>query len=398
MHIPAQPDAAAAGRVGAQCPRRTGGQPRRCRQRSRCLIVPAVFFERHRGDPDLTAAHGAHAASHHRGRGPGGGLARHRARRDDPTARRVGIDQRAAGLGVALLILARARGSDDRQVDVRGDPRPGAAGRRRDVGPARDRSWCPSPSPTRSTTSSTRWPTSSAGHLGAHRRRVRAIRNRPPPNRFQPHGDRTAGARPAARSVRPARRRRRRPPRLVEPTSRCTGDVREVAILFIDLAGSTQLAANRADRTRSPTCSTTFFQHRRRRSRQAHTDSSTSSRVTLRWRSSARRCASTTAASAALATARDAGRLRCARLVAVDFGIGVSAGPRVRRQHRRRKPLSSTPLSATPVNEAAPLADRAQGRPQPRAVFRGRAQRSRWGSAKPLGHAAAPRCCGAAAW
>ena len=42
----------------------------------------------------------------------------------------------------------------------------------------------------------------------------------------------------------------------VEADESLSGEVRDVAILFIDLADSTQLAANRTPR-KSPTCSTT---------------------------------------------------------------------------------------------------------------------------------------------
>ena len=80
--------------------------------------------------------------------------------------------------------------------------------------------------------------------------------------------------------------------RAMNEQTKLGGEVRDVAVLFVDLVGSTALAAART-RRRSCSCSTASSRSSSRSSRTAAAGS-TSSRATPRWRSSARRWPSTT--------------------------------------------------------------------------------------------------------
>ena len=122
--------------------------------------------------------------------------------------------------------------------------------------------------------------------------------------------------------------------RAVDANESCSGDEREVAILFIDLVGSTSWR-QRANRMRSPRCSTS--------SSASWSPSRQTQRLDQQVPGRCRACrvrrtaAHRRSASAALATARALGAEL--RRLPVDFGIGVSGGPSFRRQHRRGKPL-----------------------------------------------------------
>ena len=123
--------------------------------------------------------------------------------------------------------------------------------------------------------------------------------------------------------------------RAVEESESLSGDEREVAILFVDLVGSTQLATTREPHEVAAVLNDFFrivvdeVDARRGLINKFQGDAA------LAVFGAPLRTADP--ASAALATARALGaELRRLR---VDFGIGVSAGPGVRRQHRRGKPL-----------------------------------------------------------
>ena len=83
-------------------------------------------------------------------------------------------------------------------------------------------------------------------------RRLRAGRAA---GRLQPDGRRAARARAAARPVRPPRGHARGATRRSSAASTLGGEQREAAVLFVDLIGSTALAAERVP-TRSSSCST----------------------------------------------------------------------------------------------------------------------------------------------
>ena len=138
-----------------------------------------------------------------------------------------------------------------------------------------------------------------------------------------------------------------------------TGDVRDVAVLFIDLTGSTQLAATRTPQEVADILND-FFQivvaavddHHGMINKFQGDAALAVFGAPIR---------SPDAATAALATARDLGAsLR--RLPLVDFGIGVSAGPVFAGNIGAENRYEYTVIG-DPVNEAARLADTAKTTP-----------------------------------
>ncbi len=144
--------------------------------------------------------------------------------------------------------------------------------------------------------------------------------------------------------------------RAIEEGASMSGDVEEAAILFIDLTGSTELAASYPPR-RSPRCSTTS-------SGSSSTPSTHGEGMINKFQGDAALAVfgaplhSDGAASAALATARTLGeQLRALPLV--DFGIGVSAGSVFAGNIGAENRYEYTVIG-DPVNEAARLADLAK--------------------------------------
>ncbi|WP_307786956.1 adenylate/guanylate cyclase domain-containing protein [Mycolicibacterium mengxianglii] len=136
-------------------------------------------------------------------------------------------------------------------------------------------------------------------------------------------------------------------------------DVRDVAVLFVDLAGSTQLAATRPPQEVADILNG-FFQTVVAAVDQRHG-------FINKFQGDAALAVfgaplhNASAAADALATARDlADRMR--RLPEVDFGIGVSAGPVFAGYLGALNRFEYT-VVGDPVNEAARLADRAKSLP-----------------------------------
>jgi len=133
-------------------------------------------------------------------------------------------------------------------------------------------------------------------------------------------------------------------------------DVREVAVLFIDLAGSTQLAATRPPEEVADVLNS-FFQAvvAAVDKRHGFINKFQGDAVLAVFGAPLR---SETAASDALATARELA-ITMRDLPSVDFGIGVSAGPVFAGYLGAMNRFEYTVIG-DPVNEAARLADRAK--------------------------------------
>ena len=123
--------------------------------------------------------------------------------------------------------------------------------------------------------------------------------------------------------------------RAVDGNESVSGDEREVAILFIDLVGSTQLAATREPHEVAAVLNDFFRIVVAQVDKRNGLINKFQGDAALAVFGAPLRIDDP--ASAALATARALGAEL--RRFPVDFGIGVSAGPGVRRQHRRGKPL-----------------------------------------------------------
>ena len=146
--------------------------------------------------------------------------------------------------------------------------------------------------------------------------------------------------------------------RALERGTELGGQERDVAVLFVDLVGSTQLAATLpAGRGRQP--AQRVLPRRRRHRRTATAASSTSSRATPRWRSSARRSNIPTPAGAALAASRELHDELIQVLGQTEFGIGVSAG-RAIAGHIGAQARFEYTVIGDPVNEAARLTELAK--------------------------------------
>jgi adenylate cyclase len=136
-------------------------------------------------------------------------------------------------------------------------------------------------------------------------------------------------------------------------------DVREVAVLFVDLTGSTQFAATRPPQEVADTLNR-FFQTVVAAVDERHG-------FVNKFQGDAALAVfgapmhNASAASDALATARDLAE-RMAALPEVDFGIGVSAGPVFAGYLGALNRFEYT-VVGDPVNEAARLADRAKSYP-----------------------------------
>ena len=123
--------------------------------------------------------------------------------------------------------------------------------------------------------------------------------------------------------------------RALQEGAELSGDVVEAAVLYIDLVGSTQLAESRPPQEVAEVLNDFFRivvgavdEHQGLINKFAGDAALAVFGAPLRM---------DRPASAALATARALGTQL--RQLPVDFGIGVSAGRGLRRQHRRRKPL-----------------------------------------------------------
>ena len=136
-------------------------------------------------------------------------------------------------------------------------------------------------------------------------------------------------------------------------------DVRDVAILFVDLTGSTQLAANRPPEEVADVLNTLLPDGRRGgRPRNGFVNKFQGDAALAVFGAPV---PSETAASDALATARDLG-VAMHRHPELDFGIGVSAGPVFAGFVGAAERFEYTVIG-DPVNEAARLADRAKNTP-----------------------------------
>ena len=123
--------------------------------------------------------------------------------------------------------------------------------------------------------------------------------------------------------------------RAVDANESLSGDEREVAILFIDLVGSTQLAATREPHEVAAVLNDFFRIVVAQVDKRNGLINKFQGDAALAVFGAPLRIDDP--ASAAMATARALGAEL--RRLPVDFGIGVSAGPGLRRQHRRGKPL-----------------------------------------------------------
>ena len=186
----------------------------------------------------------------------------------------------------------------------------------------------------------------------------RRFRDQPAATRLQPHGRRPDRTRPAPGSVRPARGTRRGTAGR-EANESLPGEVRDVAVLFIDLAGSTQLPAHRSPREVAEVLNDFF------RIVVAAVDERGG--LINKFQGDAALAvfgapvATDGAATAALHTARAlAEQLRT--LPVVDFGIGVSAGA-VFAGNIGAENRDEYTVIGDPVNEAARLADIAKSTP-----------------------------------
>ena len=144
--------------------------------------------------------------------------------------------------------------------------------------------------------------------------------------------------------------------RAVEQGTLLSGDVREAAILFIDLVGSTQLAANRPPQ-RVADVLNDFFQIVVNAVDQ-HDGLINKFQGDAALAVFGAPLPTTHAASNALATARDLGK-RLRQLAEVDFGIGVSAGHVFAGNIGAQNRYEYT-VVGDPVNEAARLAELAK--------------------------------------
>ena len=149
------------------------------------------------------------------------------------------------------------------------------------------------------------------------------------------------------------------------PAARCErgtelgGQERDVAVLFVDLVGSTQLAATSA-RRRGRQPAQRVLPRRRGHRRRATAASSTSSRATPRWPSSARPIEHPDASGAALAASRELhDELLAGARADSTFGIGVSAG-RAIAGHIGAQARFEYTVIGDPVNEAARLTELAK--------------------------------------
>ena len=155
----------------------------------------------------------------------------------------------------------------------------------------------------------------------------------------------------------------RSPPRPSSSASKLGGEERHVAVIFVDIIGSTQLVTEPARRRGRRTAQPVLRRRSSTRST-ATTGWSTSSRAMRRWPCSARRYRLDNPEDEALAAARAmAERLRD-EVPECQAGIGVAAGQVVAGNVGAKERFEYTVIGE-PVNEAARLCELAKNDAQP---------------------------------